>query len=181
MTMIVDNQLKSLGPHQDELDAATILHLFRGFAEVPDNPERNSRINRHQRETLQKIWQEPRMDDPKLSHNKPHAYPWSPSAREVYFDEKPTTNRLHLEHVIPLDELSKEVLTHVQDPESDAATLQHFLETRHLGLRFAILTASEHRRMPKVRGDLQNPWTRYQISLGLEEKDFLALHDDPRY
>lgn len=188
-TTRLTNQLDGLGEARDRTDAGHIYAMFKALQPVPANSVRTRAL----RETIQKLWQEPRMArKPGLiySHNKPLDFPWSPKARDLYFRRlaDPSfslAHRLDLEHVRPLGLTVLELLEKVTDPGFTAEETLSWLRERHKGLSFAVLTSTEHSGMGQLKAaDVDtslDAFARYRQACGLAAEDLISVIEDPRW
>ncbi len=176
-------QLTSLGAEADRVDASAIVEVHRAVAKI--RVTHRAFAGRTARESVQKIWQEPRMPRPRHTHNKPLDYPWSPAARDAYFAAD-TTGRLVLEHTTPINHMTAVIFERVVDPAFGADQMLEYLREVHRGLSFVVITKEEDDRLTAAglraaKGSGETLWSRYEAALGLGEDGFGAVTDDPRY
>lgn len=177
------NQLDTKGELVDRADAKAIYEVYRGLQSV--RCASTGYVHRAAREAIQKIWQEPRMPSPKLTHNKPLAYPWSPKARELFFSGKGTEGALVLEHVTPISILRDKIFDEVSKSDCTEETIYKLLQEEHQPLNFTIITKEEDKKLgAKFKNSVsakESAYGRYEEALNLKEEDFLAATKDPRY
>lgn len=148
-------------------------------------------VNRLARELVQKTWQEARMPRPRVAHNKPHAFPWSPAARSLVHSGESLANKLVLDHAIPASVTRESLFAGIVSGEiQSGADMERKLHELHDGVRFVIITREEDQRLsaaglrqkPPTECDCQpdqgHIYCRYLAGLNLTEKDFQPLYQD---
>lgn len=181
--MLTSNQLKSFGEESDRVDASAILDVHRALAKIRES--HRAFAGRTARESVQKIWQEPRMPRPRFTHNKPLDYPWTPAARDAYFAGT-AGGQLVLEHTTPINHMTDFIYFRVADPAFGVSEMLAYLREMHSGLSFAVITKEEDYRLTAAgfraaKGADDNAWSRYETALGLTADSFGSVTDDPRY
>lgn len=199
--MRVNDQLNSLGEERDRLDLIALYEIFCALApsykrflgtkrNTPEN-EGASKINHLLRLAIVDVWQEPRMPKERHAHNKPHIYPWSPQARDLFFAARADgtlslSNKLILEHAIPIGILYHEMMMKIIDGNCTRDEWTELFAAAHGSLSFAILAKNDDdlinrngHRSAMVADD-PSPWARYRKA-GLVQESFMALNADPRW
>jgi hypothetical protein len=167
-------------PEQDLKDAAKIRGILAALA-----PERNAVDLATAKIQLVKRWQEPRLPHPRHDRIRPIVYPWSETARDLFFAGK-TTGNLTLEHVKPVSYLIEEVL--FPAAEDTNCTDQMFLDLlvkEHSRLSFTVVTEVEDNMLnfAKLKNrhvESEDDWARYKEAK-IDTSTFMALTDDPRF
>lgn len=191
---LIENQLDTLGEARDRADSEAIYSIFKALQ--PLAHRRLAVVNRALREAIQKIWQEPRMPkgkDRAFSHNKPLDFPWSPNARDLYFQNKDDSavtikGQLVLEHVVPINILVNDMLAKVAEPDCTEEQFLKFIRDEHRQLSFVVLTKEDDNALTraglKAAGVNElgaSAWARYEVGCGLVEGDFISVTADPRF
>lgn len=181
--MIVENQLNSFGEERDRLDAAAIHTVLRGLKTV--RPHSTGFVNKLARESIVKIWQEPRMPELRYTHNKPLEFPWSPLARDLFFTGE-TVGALVLEHVIPISHLRDEIFDKIDEEDCTDEVIYDLIIKSHTPLSFTVITKAEDNLLTSAGlrsalSELDGEWARYSQALGLNKDDFRAVTEDERY
>lgn len=176
------NQLETFGEDRDRLDAEAIYKVFQGLQLVRTTSK--GFVNKLARETIVKIWQEPRMPTLRYTHNKPYDYPWSPPARDLFFNGE-TVGALVLEHVTPISHLCEEIFIKLSEDCTEEDVYDLLMES-HTPLSFTVITKKEDDLLTSAGlrsnlSELDGEWARYTQALGLLKEDFLAITEDERY
>lgn len=179
--MRISDQLISLGENNDWTDVSAIVDVYRALATIRES--HRAFAGRTAREAVQKIWQEPRMPHPRYMHNKPLDYPWTPAARDAYFEDR-ARGWLVLEHVIPINYITASIFDRVSVFGVDEVL--EYLREMHRGFSFAVITKEEDSRLSaaglrSVRSAADRAWWRYESVLGLTAGGFGAITDDRRF
>jgi|SRR5699024_2940673 hypothetical protein len=177
------DQLTSLGEDSDRADASAIVDVYRALTRIRES--HSAFAGRTARESVQKIWQEPRMPRPRYKHNKPLDYPWTLAARDAYFEGR-ARGQLVLEHVTPINHMVSLFFDRVADPDFGVDDMLTDLREMHRGFSFAIITKVEDDRLTAAglrskRSAEDSAWSRYEVALGANADGFGAITDDPRY
>ncbi len=180
--MRISNQLDSFGDVQDRLDAAAIHKVFQGLQIIRST---SGFTNKLARESIVKIWQEPRMPKMRYTHNKPLEYPWSPLARDLFFNGE-TVGALVLEHVVPISHLCDDIFITLNEANCTDEKIYNLLIKSHSPLSFTIITKAEDdvvtgAGLRSALSELDGEWARYEQALGLKEEHFKAITEDDRY
>jgi hypothetical protein len=176
-------QLETLGEERDRLDAEAIHKVFQGLTLIRSTSK--GFVNKLARETIVKIWQEPRMPNLRYTHNKPLDYPWSPLARDLFFNGE-TVGALVLEHVTPISHLCEEIFTKIAEEGCTNEDIYDLIMESHAPLSFTVITKKEDDLVTSAGlrsnlSGLEGAWARYTEALGLREEHFLAVTEDERY
>lgn len=177
------NQLVSFGIESDFADAAHIRAILVQLARRYKTHE--AKAYSQARGMLVDEWQEARLPAVRHTHNKPVEYPWSKTARDLFFAGD-TSNTLVLEHVVPADHLVKKVLfPAVEDPDFTDQMMLDLLIKEHSGLIFTVISKAEDRiidskKLRNVHIESDDGWARYKEA-GLDTSTFMALIDDDRF
>jgi hypothetical protein len=179
----VTNQLISLGDERDLKDAGKIRGTLALWA--PDRRDKRSPAGSIARKILVDAWQEARLPDPIFDRIRPIEYPWSESARDLFFAGK-TKSAITLEHVKPASYLLKEVLfPAAEDPNVTDEMFLDLLNAEHSRLSFTIVSKLEddminHAGFRDKHVESEDDWARYTLS-GIDTSTFMALVDDERF
>jgi hypothetical protein len=172
------NQLVSL--ERDLKDAAKIRQTLALWAS--DRTPSDQLLSRL---LLVKTWQEVRLPRPRQGAIRPIEYPWSESARDLFFKGRATGN-LKLEHVKPASYLINEILfPAAEDPECTDQMFLDLLVKEHSRLSFTIVTDIED-DMINAAGykdkhvESDDDWERYKLS-GIDTSTFKSLIEDDRF
>ena len=178
-----ENQLETFGEDRDRLDAEAIHKVFQGLILIRTTSK--GFVNKLARETIVKIWQEPRMPRLRYTHNKPLEYPWSPLARDLFFNGE-TVGALVLEHVTPISHLCEEIFTKIAEERCTNDDIYDLIMKSHAPLSFTVITKTEDDLVTSAGlrsnlSELEGAWARYTQALSLRQEDFLAVTEDERY
>lgn len=179
----VTNQLISLGEERDLKDAGKIRGTLALWA--PDRNDKRSPALSIARKILVDAWQEARLPDPIFDRIRPIEYPWSESARDLFFAGK-TKGAITLEHVKPASYLLKNVLfPAAEDPNVTDEMFLDLLNAEHSRLSFTIVSKLEDDMINKAgfrdrHVEDVDDWARYTLS-GIDVSTFKALSDDERF
>lgn len=199
------NQLRDLGEERERTDSDAVYEMLDHLRQMTStHPVSLQLRDRAARTSIEHIWQLPRMPGNGLgrgrrtvkrsslifSHNKPLNYPWSPKARNAYFDflrdpSKGLTNRLDTDHLTPIGTLAEDLMSELERG-MDRIQFFELIREVHKPFCFAILTQAEHRGMGKEfkAGRIAEGvslFARYREALGLAEEDLISVHEDPRW
>lgn len=201
----ITGQLNNLGEAREREDSDAVYELLNHLRQMTSTHPKSLQIrDRAARTSIEHIWQLPRMPGNSVgrgrrqekrsasifSHNKPLSYPWSPKARNAFFDylkdpSKGLTNTLDTDHLTPIGTLAADLMAEL---DRGMTRDEFFVRIRevHEPFCFAVLTQKEHRGMGKDYkaariADGVSLFDRYQKALGLNEDDLISVHEDPRW
>lgn len=177
METLYENQLISRGQETDLMDATIIYEMLKLSTKMEGH--RKGVLNRFDRETIQKIWQEPRMSSNKLTHNKDYRIPWTPKAKQ-HLKDGTVKNNLVLEHTVEMKTIvkliKKEILENrVNSPE----TMLMFLNEIHKGFSFIVVSREDDALITKGN-DLKNTdvWKFYNEVCGFTKQECTSPIED---
>lgn len=175
-------QLESFG-ERDLLDAAKMRQTLAIWAQ--DRTAKKSPAYGIARKILVDAWQEARLPDACFDRIRPIEYPWSESARDLFFAGK-TKGNITLEHVKPASYLLKEILfPAAEDPECTDEVFLDLLIREHSRLSFTVVTDFEDKMINQAgfrdrHVESEDDWARYRLS-GIDPSNFMALFEDERF
>ena len=175
-------QLDSFG-ERDLSDAAKIRGTLALWA--PDRHLKKSPAQGIARKILVDAWQEARLPDACYDRIRPIEYPWSKSARDLFFAGK-TKSSITLEHVKPASYLLKEILfPAAEDPNCTDQMFLDLLVEEHSRLSFTVVTKLEDTLINQAgfrdkHVESEDDWARYRIA-GIDPSTFMALFEDERF
>lgn len=176
LKMRLTNQLVE---SEDDFEEAADLHaVMRRSLRKPKSR------NRKAKGWLVDNWHEERMPVYRFTHNKPVEYPWSKSARDMFFAGE-TTSKLVLEHNKPVSHLLEVLFAEVEKPDCTDQTFFDLLVKEHSGLNFAILTKAEDQQIDDkglryTHIESEDDLERYRRA-EIDTSTLMALTEDPRF
>lgn len=186
---IFENQLEDLGKERSLADAQYIYNVFKAHITYADSMDKlgekysMASVNVVDRNALQKMWEEARIPKARYSHNKPHDFPWSKNARELYAKGGNMARLFHLEHTLEFKTIKDEAIRRMRLAEEKEGAIRSgedmldYLVEIHEGTAFVILTADEHGRLSK--GDpskSEDVWAFYERN-DIYKEDCISLRE----
>lgn len=143
-------------------------------------------VVRQVRHLIEGVWQGPRLAGPTVGRIRPINVPWSPGARDAYFNGE-TNGTLRLEHMTPMKVYVGDLMERIGDGEiRDGDDMLDYLRSTHeRSTVFSILSDAEDNLVSKAgfKSKLPadgDPWGRYEAG-GLDRDSFMTLAEDPRW
>lgn len=171
---------------RDGVDAQAIYGVTVACLPLMANRATAGAARKQVRHMVEGVWQGPRLAGPTVGRIRPVNVPWSPGARDAYFEGK-TNGVLRLEHMTPMKLYLGDLMERIGDSEihDGESMLDHLRSTHERSTVFSILSDAEDNAVSKAGfkdklpadGD---PWGRYEAS-GLNRDSFMTLTDDPRW
>lgn len=170
---------------RDAAEADAIYDISLGHAKLM-NVSSKGTVFRQVRHLIEGVWQGPRLAGPTVGRIRPINVPWSPGARDAYFNGE-TNGKLRLEHMTPMKVYVGDLMERIGDGEirDGEDMLDHLRSTHERSTVFSILSDTEDTRVSKAgfKSKLPadgDPWGRYEAG-GLSRDSFMTLADDPRW
>ena len=152
------DQLEGLGDKRDKKDAEIVFKIFKALKSLKDDKVCEKVVNRTARETIQQVWQQPRLPKEKYSHNKPYKFPWSEAAKEL-LDEDSAKGKLVLEHSMEMIKYTNELFDEIGKNIDSVNKMLMYLIKTHNYYGFAIITNKEHK---DLTSGITEPTKRYE-------------------
>lgn len=168
----------------DELVADGIFHTVSGHMVLMKAEPAHAA--RHARNLIQGVWQEKHLAGHHVARIRPVGLPWSPGARDAYFDGK-MSGTLVLEHMHPMKTYISTMFDRFRDGTvHDGPSMLDYLRSTHERQTvFTIISKAEdnavslagYRSAVPESGDA---WERYEAA-DIDRNAFMTLTDDPRW
>jgi hypothetical protein len=148
----------------DQADAELISHVAAGLRAWGESTG-ESPPSKILREAIWFFWQQPRLERPVVASKYPRTSPWSEEAARLALSGESTKGLLEIEHVEPLNRVSRWLLDEAPSVDTIASELPKRVHS-------VIVTRAEAKLLP----DAGTPAERY-LSAGLDLDEFRALDD----